>query len=204
MKKSYLGINLFGSKIDQRIFSERLDFLKNEIDNFIFYLVIAGTETSQIQGISAAGINPKARKKTALADAEFLLLGPSKDHKYKLPFLNDGVTPALISYVCSRLINASPIVVPIGIKEKPYFSHLNVENYLVGPAKCLTTGNSMNKKRVLNLYRKGLEIGKSTKKPIFIAESVPGGTTTAQAVMEAFGLNVNNLIGSSLIKRLGT
>ena len=200
MQKSYLGIKLFGSKFNQQVFSERLDILKKEIDNFIFYLVIAGTETSQIKGISAAGKNPKARRKTALADAEFLLFGAYKNHKYKLPFLNDGVTPALISYVCSKLINATPIVVPIGLKEKPFFSHLAVEDYLMGPAKCLSTGNSMNKKRVLNLYKKGLEIGKSTKQPVFISESVPGGTTTAQAVMEAFGLDVNNLIGSSLIK----
>ena len=199
MHKSYLGIKLFGSRINQKLFFERIDFLKKEIDNFIFYLVIAGTETSQIEGISAAGINPKARRKTALADAEFLLFGASINHQYKLPFLNAGVTPALISYVCSKLINASPIVVPIGIKEKPYFSHLIVENYLVGPAECITTGSSMNKKRVLSLYTKGLEIGKSAKKPIFISESVPGGTTTAQAVMEAFGLNVKDLIGSSLI-----
>tara|TARA_B100000900_G_scaffold414401_1_gene440947 strand:+ start:39 stop:1196 length:1158 start_codon:yes stop_codon:yes gene_type:complete len=199
MHKSYLGIKLFGSKINQKLLSEKVDFLKKEIDNFIFYLVIAGTETSQIKGISAAGINSKSRRKTALADAEFMLFGASKDHKYKLPFLNAGVTPALISYVCSKLICATPIVVPIGIKEKPYFSHLVVENYLVGPAKCLTTGNSMNKERVLSLYTKGLEIGKASSKSIFISESVPGGTTTAQAVMEAFGLNVFNLIGSSLI-----
>ena len=85
------------------------------------------------------------------------------------------------------------------IKEKPYFSHLIVENNLEGPSKCLSTGNSMKKKRVITLYKKGLEIGKSTNQPIFISESVPGGTTTAQAVMEAFGLDVNNLIGSSLI-----
>ena len=38
------------------------------------------------------------------------------------------------------------------------------------------------------------------KEPILIAESVPGGTTTAQAVMEALGLSVSNLVGSSLIK----
>ena len=199
MQKSYLGIKLFGSKFNQKLFYERLETLKKEIDNFIFYLVIAGTETSQIEGISAAGINSKARRKTALADAEFFLFGPYINHKYKLPFLNAGVTPSLISYVCSKLICVNPIVVPIGIKEKPYFSYLNVENYLVGPSKCLTTGNSMKKKRVLSLYKKGLEIGKSSNQPIFIAESVPGGTTTAQAVMEAFGLNVNHLIGSSLI-----
>ena len=199
MQKSYLGINFFGSKVNQKLFSEKLDFLKKEINNLILYLVIAGTETSQIHGISAAGINSKDRRRTALADAEFLLFGASIDHKYKLPFLSAGVTPALISYVCTELICANPIVIPIGIKEMPYFSHLTVEDDLVGPAKCLTTGKSMNKERVLSLYQKGLEIGKSTKQPIFISESVPGGTTTAQAVMEAFGLNVNNLIGSSLI-----
>ena len=199
MQKSYFGINLIGSKISQKIFYEKVDILKKEIDNFIYYLVIAGTETSQIKGISAAGINSKARKKTALADAEFLLFGASIDHKYKLPFLNAGVTPALISYVCSKLIYASPIVVPLGINEKPYFKHMFVENYLEGPSKCLTTGNSMNKRRVLSLYKKGLEIGKSTNRPIFISECVPGGTTTAQAVMEAFDLDVTNLIGSSLL-----
>ena len=80
MQKSYLGIKLFGSKINQKSFSEKVDILKKEINNFIFYLVIAGTETSQIQGISAAGINSKARQKTALADAEFLLFGASTDH----------------------------------------------------------------------------------------------------------------------------
>ena len=74
-----------------------------------------------------------------------------------------------------------------------------MEDHAIGPANCITTGNSMNRKRVLSLYTKGFKIGKSTKQPIFISESVPGGTTTAQAVMEAFGLNVNHLIGSSLI-----
>ena len=67
MQTSYLGINLFGSKGNQKLFYERVDFLKKEINNFVFYLVIAGTETSQIQGISAAGINSKARKRTGLA-----------------------------------------------------------------------------------------------------------------------------------------
>ena len=88
MQKSYLGIKFFGSKVNQKLFSGRVDILKNEINNLIFYLVIAGTETSQIQGISAAGYNSKARRKTALADAELLLFGASKDHIYKLPFLN--------------------------------------------------------------------------------------------------------------------
>ena len=194
------GINSFGSKNHKNSFNESLEILKKSVDKFKIYLVIAGTDTSQIQGISAAGINAKSRRETALADAEFLLFGPSKDHKYKLPYLNAGVTPALISYVCSKLINATPTVIPLGLHDKPYFRYLFVEDQLLGPASSLTTGKSMPRKRVLNLYEKGISIGKSSKQPILIAESVPGGTTTAQAVMETFGLNVSNLVGSSLFK----
>ncbi len=198
MNKINFGINLFGSKRYKKSFNEILKILRHNIDDFKIYLIIAGTDTSQIKGISAAGINATSRRKTALADAEFLLFGASADHKYKLPFLNAGVTPALISYVCSKLISASPIVVPIGINQKPFFRHLVVEDQNLGPSSCLTTGKSMTRERVLNLYKKGIQIGKSSKQPILLAESVPGGTTTAQAVMEAFGLNVSNLVGSSL------
>ena len=194
------GINSFGSKNHKNSFNESLEILQKSVDKFKIYLVIAGTDTSQIQGISAAGINAKSRRETALADAEFLLFGPSKDHKYKLPYLNAGVTPALISYVCSKLINATPTVIPLGLHDKPYFRYLFVEDQLLGPASSLTTGKSMPRKRVLNLYEKGISIGKSSKQPVLIAESVPGGTTTAQAVMETFGLNVSNLVGSSLFK----
>jgi len=127
-------------------------------------------------------------------------MGPSKDHKNKLPLLNAGVTPALISYVCSKLINIYPVIVPLGITVKPYFDHLVVEDRDLGPSNCLSTGKSMTKERVINLYERGLAIGQSSKQPILISESVPGGTTTAQAVMEAFGLKVSNLVGSSLFK----
>ena len=200
MNKIDFGINIFGNKNHKKSFNEILEILQKNIDNFKIYLIIAGTNTSQIKGISAAGIDAKSRRKTALADAEFLLYGASADHKYKLPFLHAGVTPALISHVCLKLINSIPIVVPLGIQVKPYFSHLVVEDQLLGPASCLTTGKSMTRERVFNLYKKGFEIGKSSKQPLLIAESVPGGTTTAQAVMEAFGLDVANLVGSSLFK----
>ena len=200
MYSTELGINLFGYESNKKRKINRIDILKKNINNFKIFLVIAGTNTSQIPGISAAGINAKSRRITALADAEFLLMGASKDHKYKLPPLNAGVTPALISHVCSKLINVYPVVVPLGIEVKPYFNHLIVEDRDLGPSNCLTTGKSMSRKRVINLYERGLAIGKSLKQPILISESVPGGTTTAQAVMEAFGLRVSNLVGSSLFK----
>ena len=194
------GIKFFGNESIKKSHLDKIEILKKNINNFKIFLVIAGTNTSQIPGISAAGINAKSRRTTALADAEFLLKGASKDHKYKLPLLNAGVTPALISHVCSKLINIYPVIVPLGIGAKPYFNHLVVEDRDLGPSNCLTTGKSMSKERVINLYERGLAIGKSSKQPILISESVPGGTTTAQAVMEAFGLPVSNLVGSSLFK----
>ena len=200
MYSKELGINFFGNESNKKTKLKKIDILKNNINNFKIFLVIAGTNTSQIPGISAAGLNPKSRRITALADAEFLLMGASKDHKYKLPPLNAGVTPALISHVCSKLLNVYPVIVPLGIEVKPHFNHLIVEDRDLGPSNCLSTGKSMPRDRVLNLYKRGLEIGKSSKQPILISESVPGGTTTAQAVMEAFGLRVSNLVGSSLFK----
>ena len=200
MYSSKLEIIFFGNKSNKKKQLNSIEILRKNVNKFKIFLVIAGTNTSQIPGISAAGINAKSRKATALADAEFLLKGASKDHKYKLPLLNAGVTPALISHVCSKLINVYPVIVPLGIGSKPYFNHLVVEDMDLGPSNCLTTGKSMSKERVINLYEKGLAIGKSSKQPILISESVPGGTTTAQAVMEAFGLRVSNLVGSSLFK----
>ena len=200
MYSSELGIIFFGNESNKKMEINRIEILKKNINNFKIFLVIAGTNTSQIPGISAAGISAKSRRITALADAEFFLKGVSKDHKYKLPLLNAGVTPALISHVCSKLINIYPVIVPLGIGVKPYFNHLVVENRDLGPSNCLSTGKSMPKERVINLYERGLDIGKSSKQPILISESVPGGTTTAQAVMEAFGLRVSNLVGSSLFK----
>ena len=180
MYSAELGINFFGDKSNKKRQFNKIEILKKNIKNLKIFLVIAGTNTSQIPGISAAGISAKSRRTTALADAEFLLEGAAKDHKYKLPLLNAGVTPALISHVCSKLINIYPVIVPLGIGAKPYFNHLVVEDRDMGPSNCLTTGKSMTKERVLNLYEKGLAIGKSLKQSVLISESVPGGTTTAQ------------------------
>ena len=200
MIKLEYKIKYFGSNISDSEILKKINIIKNDIDRFLFYLIIAGTNTSQISGISAAGIDSNARKITALADAEFCLLGTNKDHKYKLPMLKAGVTPALISNVCKELLNSNYIVVPIGVYERPYFQHVLVEKTYGNPSNCLSTGKTMDKSRVSNLYEKGISIGLMTNKPIVISESVPGGTTTAQAIMEAFGLDVADLVGSSLLR----
>ena len=73
MYSAELGINFFGNDSNKKTQLNKIELLKKNINEFKIFLVIAGTNTSQIPGISAAGINPKSRKKTALADAEFSL-----------------------------------------------------------------------------------------------------------------------------------
>ena len=194
MGKLKYNIKYFGSDISNSEILKKINIIKNDIDSFLFYLIIAGTNTSQITGISAAGIDSNSRKITALADAEFCLLGAIRDYKYKLPKLKAGVTPALISNVCKVLLGANVIVIPIGVYKRPYFQHILVEKTYGKPSKCLSTGKTMDKSRVSDLYEKGLSVGLMTNKPIVISESVPGGTTTAQAIMEAFGLDVSDLV----------
>ena len=195
-----LNLKYFGTNRSDAFISNKIQILKKEIDELNFYLILAGTNTSKIDGISAVGVDSKSRINTTLADAEFLLFGPIEDFRYKLPFLKGGVTPALISYVCLNLIKANVIVVPIGIAKLPYFNHLNIEKGYSNPSECLSTGKAMPINRVINLFEKGFSIGVSSKSPLFISESVPGGTTTAQAVLEAIGFNkIDHLIGSSLI-----
>ena len=67
-------INFFGDESNKKRQFNKIEILKKNIKNLKIFLVIAGTNTSQIPGISAAGINAKSRRTTALADAEFLLL----------------------------------------------------------------------------------------------------------------------------------
>ena len=71
MYSTELGINFFGNESNKKRELNRIEILKKNINNFKIFLVIASTNTSQIPGISAAGISAKSRRITALADAEF-------------------------------------------------------------------------------------------------------------------------------------
>ena len=153
-----LNLKYFGTNRSDAFISNKIQILKKEIDELNFYLILAGTNTSKIDGISAVGVDSKSRINTTLADAEFLLFGPIEDFRYKLPFLKGGVTPSLISYVCLNLIKANVVVVPIGITQVPYFNHLNIEKENSNPSECLSTGKAMPINRVKNLFEKVLKI----------------------------------------------
>ena len=66
MEKLKYNVKYFGSNISSSEILKKINIIKNDIDSFLYYLIIAGTNTSQIKGISAAGIDSNSRKITAL------------------------------------------------------------------------------------------------------------------------------------------
>jgi len=165
-------------------------------------LALAATDTAAVEGISAAGSTPASRRQTAAADAELLLLGPERHRPHALPPLPAGVTPALISHVVVRQLDLQPLVVDLGCAVAPAVPHLRlVGKASGGPAACLSGGQALDRLRVLALFEQGRDWGRvlaAKGRPLVLAECVPGGTTTAQAVMSGLGLDVEGLVSGSL------
>ncbi len=160
-------------------------------------LLLAATKTAEHPGISAAGCTAASRRLTALADAELLQRGPAVRRRWSLPALPAGVSPALISHVVVKRLGLNPLVAAIGLPLSPDFMHMRLEPPGEGPAACLSDGHAMTRQRVIRLWRQGERLGRRLRRPLVLAECVPGGTTTAQAVLSALGLKVSGLVSGS-------
>tara|TARA_Y100001968_G_scaffold216615_1_gene199360 strand:- start:258 stop:1454 length:1197 start_codon:yes stop_codon:yes gene_type:complete len=191
------GVLAFGKGFQKQNVEERVQRWQENITNTAFFLILAGSQTAEIEGISAAGSTAASRRYTAIADAELLLKGPTLPKRWPLPPLPAGVSPALISYVASRFLKIQPTIISAGLLQSPPFSHISLESPQLGPARCLSSGNAMERTRVKLLLEGGFKIGKKLKKSLLITECVPGGTSTACAVLSGLGINVNGLISGS-------
>ncbi len=193
------GCKAFGSRSEPSALGNWLSDWRLGLKNCKFILILAGSRTSEVEGISAAGATPESRRYTAIADAELLIKGPLFSRKWPLPPLVAGVSPALISFVASRFIGLKPLIIPLGIQQSPSFPFISVEPSSLGPSNCLSTGKAMDFLRVQKLWKCGFSMGLESREPLLIAECVPGGTTTAQAILTGLGIPVKGLVSSSLI-----
>ena len=191
------GVLAFGEGIAEKVIYEKLKNWDKNAADIAFFLILAGSQTAENKGISSAGSTPASRRYTAVADAELLIRGPAFPKRWPLPPLPAGVSPALISYVASRFLKIKPTVICAGLLQTPPFNHLCLEPQHIGPAKCVSSGNAMEVARVKHLFNGGYQIGKKLRQPVLISECVPGGTTTAFAVLSGLGINVNGLISGS-------
>ncbi|MEB3166147.1 MAG: TIGR00303 family protein [Cyanobacteriota bacterium] len=167
-------------------------------------LLLAATDTAAIPGISAAGSTPESRRRTAAADAELLLLGPGAERPHTLPLLPAGVSPALIAHVVLRELALTPLVVDLGCPVAPAVPHLRLGPPAGdGPASCLSGGAAMAPARVSRLLALGRLWGQDLARrmpgrPLLLAECVPGGTSTALAVLRGLGVPADGLVSGSL------
>lgn len=173
-----------------------IDILKSS--NPIFVCVISYTETSEIPGITVAGANKDLIKYTSSADAEFLYYGRCKCID-GVPATPDGKpTPAIITKTMLNIGNIPFIVVDSGAKIRP---DIPLFSFNLRSGKNIMENIAMESEEVEKAYRYGLMLGKQLSKNndlVILGESIPGGTTTALAVMLSLGIDAKNKMSSSM------
>ncbi len=176
-----------------------VDSLRNRKGKGAFFLCVASSESSDIDGISAAGASSELRRLTPSIDAEALVTGQPAGGA-ELPVSPTGVvSPVVITRACVELAGFGVTVVDCGTFKPPDIPE--VMRLGKGRARCVSTGCAQNYEDVRELFYSGLEIGAEVSDDveyIILGECVPAGTTTALGVLTALGVNAGGLVSSSL------
>ena len=169
-----------------------IDFVKRiENKKFVFSLVISYTATCEIPGITVAGANPELLKFTAAADAEFLHYGYCKSIN-AIPMTPDGKpTPALLTKTALEAASIPNFIVNAGSKIVPKLPCLELG---LESGKNIAQEQGLDQDSVKKAVEYGRIVGRSlgaSTDCLIIGESIPGGTTTALAVMTGFGIKAS-------------
>lgn len=167
--------------------------------NALFLLCTGGTATSDCAGISAAGASANDRRFTPALDAEALIAGRTFSAE-QLPVSPEGIaSPVVISRaIVQELLKIDSLIIDAGCFVRPAVDCLRFADL---PAQCLSSGAAMKKEHAVSLFEQGVALGKQLSlkhDSLVLAECVPGGTTTALAVLKALGHGVEGMTSSSL------
>lgn len=165
----------------------------------ILACVLGFTETGLIPGISAAGATPADRRYTAIADAEFLYNGPQVAPTHPLPPLQAGASPVLISRAIVEQQDLPIYLFNAGLPHPPTVPNIDLQGT---PARCLSSGQALDRAIVEHLLQQGLIWGEKLATEVetgylILAECVVGGTTTALAVLSGLGIPAAGKVNSS-------
>ena len=145
-----------------------------------------------------AGTDPDFIKFTPPADAEFIHYGYCKSIDI-IPMTPDGKpTPALLTRVSLKTANIPQVVINAGCKISPKLPYLETS---LPFGKNISTESGLEQSSVTHAIDYGKIVGKmlaSYTNCLVIGESIPGGTTTALAVMK--GLGIDARVSSSMPK----
>lgn len=165
-----------------------LDFIERaKKGNFLFSFVISYTGTCEIPGITSAGADSGSIKFTPAADAEYLYYGSCKTID-KIPMTPDGKpTPALLTKTALESSSIPHVVVDAGAKVAPKLPYMSTG---LAPGKNISAGPAMSGPEVSHAVDYGRIVGRtlaSMTDCLVVGESIPGGTTTALAVLRGLG-----------------
>ena len=177
------------------IFTNETDALPEGKADFL--LAASVTRTCEIEGITQAGI-PGKIPLTPTLDAEFI----TNEKVFSMPKLAEtptGVpTPALITRAVHNLTPYSNIeVLNLGLDAIP--QNTPIQNFDINPSESVATGAKIDAKEI---FAKGMKAGKNYELKgnyLILAESTPGGTTTATTTALALGYDCRDDFSSSFL-----
>ncbi len=160
-----------------------------------FVCVLAHTDTCLIPGISAAGVSESLRALTPAADAEVVAYGAPRC----LPALPSNPLgapgPAGITRAAVTLAEIPARFVGVGLTHWPDVPHTVLS---WRPGGRIDRGGAVPDAR--DLFSRGAELGASLASMaeyVVLGESVPGGTTTALALLLALGIDAEGRVSGS-------
>ncbi len=173
-----------------------LENIKNS--NSLFICTIAHTETCKIPGVSAAGASIDLIDYTPAADVEAIYYGKAYCLE-KIPENPLGPpSPVIITMASLELLNIPAIIINAGVKVKP-LAPMIVVNEKYG--ENIENGNALMHLDLEKIHNYAKILAKEFSKTydcIIFGESVPGGTTTAMALINALGVKSENQVSGSM------
>ena len=173
------------------------DFVENSKNRkFLFSFVISYTETCEIPGLTIAGADTESLQFTPPADAEYLHYGYCKTID-KIPMTPDGKpTPGILTKTSLETSSIPHLTINAGSKVSPQLPFIETG---LDFGKNIFSHDAMTDSQVSHAVDYGRIVGRtlaSLTDCLIIGESIPGGTTTALAVLRAFGFDAK--VSSSL------
>lgn len=174
------------------------DFIENlRGKSATFLLALSNTQTANIEGITQAGI-PGMLHLTPTLDSEFVALGEVRSLANIAETPKGVPTPALITRAI-HLLNPFKNIefLDLGLEIKPKVDYFTIHDFGIVPSGRIDKDAKINASEV---FQKGVEFGQNyTVKGdyVILGESVPSGTTTANATALALGYDVKNKFSSS-------
>lgn len=157
--------------------------------NFLFSFVLSYTQTAEIPGITFAGANSDVIQFTPPADAEYLHYGYCKTIE-TIPMTPDGKpTPALLTKSALEAASIPHLVINAGSKVPPQLPFIETS---LNFGKNISIDFAMENSQVIKAIDYGRIVGRSLASMtncLLIGECIPGGTTTALAVLRGLGFD---------------